>query len=88
MIAIKIRMKSAKAPHTHEFVRLNETDCMIDTAEMILRASLARKETRLSHIREDFPERDDANWLIWVLINKGDSGPVISTEPIARPLFT
>jgi succinate dehydrogenase/fumarate reductase flavoprotein subunit len=32
---IKDRMKKAKAPHTHEFVRLNETDCMIDTAEMI-----------------------------------------------------
>ena len=85
---IKNRMKNAKAPHTHEFVRLNETDCMIDTAEMILRASLARKETRLSHIREDFPDRDDVNWLKWVLINKGGSGPVISIEPIPQPLFT
>jgi succinate dehydrogenase/fumarate reductase flavoprotein subunit len=86
--AIKNRMKNAKAPHAHEFVRLDETDCMIDTAEMILRASLARKETRLSHIREDFPDRDDVNWLKWILINKGDSGPVISTEPIKRSLFT
>lgn len=85
---IKDRMRNAKAPHTHEFVRLNETECMIDTAEMILRASLARKETRLSHIREDFPERDDDAWLKWILIEKGDSGPAISTEPIARPLFT
>lgn len=88
VMAIKNRIRNAKAPHTHEFVRLNETECMVETAEMILRASLARKESRLSHIREDFPKRDDVNWLKWILIKKADSGPVISTEPVERPLFT
>jgi succinate dehydrogenase/fumarate reductase flavoprotein subunit len=85
--AIKDRIRNAKAPHTHEFVRLNETDCMIDTAEMILRASLARKETRLSHIREDYPNRDDDAWIKWILIKRADVGPEISTAPVARPLF-
>jgi succinate dehydrogenase/fumarate reductase flavoprotein subunit len=84
----KDRLRNAKAPHTHEFVRLNETECMIETAEMILRASLARQESRLSHIREDFPNRDDNNWLKWVLIRKSAAGLEISTEPVERPLFT
>jgi succinate dehydrogenase/fumarate reductase flavoprotein subunit len=86
--SLKNKLRNAKVPHPHEFVRLSETDCMIETAEMILRASLARKESRLSHIREDFPERDDETWLKWVLIKRGHAGPEVSTAPIVRPLFT
>jgi len=88
LVKVKHKIRNARAPHTHEFVRLSETECMIDSAEMILRASLARQETRLSHIREDYPERDDSSWLKWVLIKKGADGPEMATAPVARPLFT
>jgi 3-hydroxyanthranilate 3,4-dioxygenase len=42
-----------------DLVRLRETEAMINTAEIIFAASRVRQESRLSHIREDYPERDD-----------------------------
>ena len=87
LLNIRERRREIKAPHVHGFVRLNETDCMIDTAEMILRASRARRESRLSHIREDYPARDDHNWLKWILIEEREGRAFISTEPVQTPLI-
>lgn len=80
------RAANIKAPHLHGFVRLKETECMIETTEMVLRASRVRKESRLSHMREDYPMQDNANWIKWVLIRKGKDQPYIWTEPILTPL--
>lgn len=47
---------------------------MLLNAEMKLRASLFRTESRGAHYREDFPARDDKNWLAWVVISRdGDT---------------
>jgi succinate dehydrogenase/fumarate reductase flavoprotein subunit len=83
------------APHVHELVRLKETEAMLLAARMILRASLERTESRLSHFREDYETRDDQNWLAWVDITdrNGELGlertpiptPLCSVEPVRRP---
>lgn len=82
---IKELSRKIKVPHVHGFVRLQETQCMVDTAELILEASIMRKESRLSHIREDHPRRDDARWLKWVLIKEKKGKPYLWTEPIPTP---
>jgi hypothetical protein len=43
-------------------------------AEMVLRASLFRTESRGSHYREDFPRRVDPDWLAWTVLkqNQGE----------------
>jgi succinate dehydrogenase/fumarate reductase flavoprotein subunit len=74
------------APHTHELVRLKETEAMLLAARFILGASLERTESRLSHFREDFEQRDDANWLAWVDITAGKDGPEMTRTPIPTPL--
>src|SRR5690606_16610338 len=64
--AIRDGFAALAAPHTHELVRLKETEAMLLAAEIILRTSLARTESRLSHFREDHDFRDDRDWLAWI----------------------
>jgi succinate dehydrogenase/fumarate reductase flavoprotein subunit len=47
---------------------------MILSAEMKLRASLIRTESRCSHYRLDYPEVDDVNWRAWINIHQGADG--------------
>ncbi len=36
---------------------------LLDTANIVVNCALNRQETRGGHAREDFPERDDKNWM-------------------------
>ena len=40
-----------------------ELGFLVDNAEVTVASALARKESRGGHAREDFPERDDTEWL-------------------------
>jgi len=62
------------ADDLHELRQAHETANMILNAEMKLRASLLRTESRGSHYREDYPERDDDEWLAWIKISRGEDG--------------
>jgi succinate dehydrogenase/fumarate reductase flavoprotein subunit len=56
------------AKDSHELRLANETRNMVLNAEMKLKASLFRTESRGCHYREDYPRRDDENWLAWILL--------------------
>jgi succinate dehydrogenase/fumarate reductase flavoprotein subunit len=84
--ALAQQVREIAAPHTHELVRLKETEAMLLAAQFMLRASLLRTESRLSHFREDFPHRDDADWLVWIDISPGSEQPVLNKTPIPTPL--
>jgi len=86
LAALREKCRALKSPHVHSLVRLKETECMIDAEEIILESSRLRTETRLSHIREDFPERDDARWLKWVLVREEEGKCRLWTEPIPTPI--
>jgi succinate dehydrogenase / fumarate reductase flavoprotein subunit len=62
---------------------------LIDTAEAITYSALNRTESRGAHSREDFPSRDDKNWLKHSLIFKNENGkaPRITHKPVVITRF-
>jgi succinate dehydrogenase/fumarate reductase flavoprotein subunit len=86
IVALSDDFADIAAPHTHELVRLKETEAMLLAARFILGASLERTESRLSHFREDHEGRDDDNWLVWVDITERDGKPEMTHTPIPTPL--
>ncbi|MGD9488171.1 MAG: FAD-binding protein [Calditrichaceae bacterium] len=67
-------MPMLKATDLHELRLAHETANMIISAEMKLKASIMRKESRCSHYRLDYPDMDDENWRVWINIYKGKDG--------------
>ena len=67
-------MPLLRARDMHELRLAHETANMIISAEMKLRASLMRTESRCSHYRLDYPEVDHENWDAWINIYKGSDG--------------
>ena len=62
------------AKDRHSLRLAHETENMIITAEMKLKASMMRKESRCSHYRLDYPEIDAKNWQAWINIFQGEDG--------------
>ena len=67
-------MPMLKAANFHELRLAHETANMIISAEMKLKASLMRTESRCSHYRLDYPDMDNENWQAWINIQKGEDG--------------
>lgn len=69
----------------HELRLVHETRNMVLNAEMKLRASLYRRESRGMHYREDYPARDDEGFLGWVHVFKGQDGAMkVKKVPVPR----
>jgi succinate dehydrogenase/fumarate reductase flavoprotein subunit len=63
-----------RAADMHELRLAHETANMIISAEMKLKASIMRTESRCSHYRLDYPDMDEENWRAWINIFKGEDG--------------
>ena len=78
--------EQAIARNGHELSRIFELENIIKCADLSAIAALARKESRWgdSHMRCDFPERDDKNWLKHVIVSKNfdDSTVAVSYRPV------
>ena len=59
-----------------------ELGCLLQLAEVTAVSALARKESRGAHARDDFPERDDDNWLTHTLCHAGESGYQLEYKPV------
>jgi succinate dehydrogenase / fumarate reductase flavoprotein subunit len=46
-----------------DIVEAWELGCLLDLAAVTARAAAERRESRGAHARDDYPDRDDANWL-------------------------
>ena len=59
----KITISDKSNFYNYEMMAAFELSCMLDVSEATLHGALIRKESRGAHSREDYPERDDKNWL-------------------------
>jgi succinate dehydrogenase / fumarate reductase, flavoprotein subunit len=65
-----------------ELPQVLETGNLLDIAECVTVGALNREESRGSHARTDFPERDDGEWMKHSLFARGDDGPVCTYAPV------
>jgi succinate dehydrogenase / fumarate reductase, flavoprotein subunit len=70
-----------------ELLNAWEMGNLLDMAEVIAVSALNRKESRGGHAREDFPERDDENWLKHTLIWKENGVLKIGYKPVIMTRF-
>ena len=81
------RMRSLRKPDASkifntEVLNIWEMDNLLDLAEITAVAAIARKESRGAHAREDYPKRDDANWLKHTLIWVEDGKIRLEYKPV------
>jgi succinate dehydrogenase / fumarate reductase flavoprotein subunit len=70
-----------------ELLEAREVGYLLDCAEATVAAALARTESRGGHFREDFPERNDADWLKHSLAYRAEGGPDLHYKPVTITRF-
>jgi succinate dehydrogenase/fumarate reductase flavoprotein subunit len=68
--------------HNLELVQSFENYFLFSTAMCVTRAALQRTESRGAHYREDYPVRDDRNWIKHVVIRQMDNKFDMDTIPV------
>jgi succinate dehydrogenase / fumarate reductase flavoprotein subunit len=84
---MKERFKNVRVTDTGkifntELLNAWELGNLLDIAETVAVSALNRKESRGGHSREDYPEREDANWLKHTLITQKDGKLEIGYKPV------
>ena len=71
----RVEVKQKGLAFNNELIQHLELEGMLHVAEVIVEGALARTESRGSHFRLDFPNRDDEHWLRHTLAHHTPEGP-------------
>ena len=83
----RVSVEDDSAVFNTQLVQVIELEFLLDSAELTVLGALRREESRGSHYRTDFQERDDQRWLKHTLITHGHGGPLLAYEPVRMTMF-
>jgi len=84
---VQIRLDDQGKYWNTELIEALELRNLMIVGEVILDAALNRRESRGAHAREDYPDRDDANFLKHTLAYYSPAGVEIQYKPVSITLF-
>ena len=77
-----VKLDDSSRAFNTELTLALELDFMLDVAQTVAFSALARKESRGSHQRTDYPERDDGQYLKHSLAFRADGEPRIEYKDV------
>ena len=79
----KIHIDDKGAVFNYDLMEALELGYLLELAEALVVSGDARKESRGAHSRDDYPERDDANWMKHSLAHRAADGAItVSYKPV------
>ncbi len=82
-----VRAEDQTRTFNTELLEAWELGCLLDCAEVTAVSALARTESRGGHAREDYPKRDDENWLKHSLAFSRQGELSLRYKPVRITLF-
>ncbi len=85
--ALQVRIKDKGRKFNTEILEAIELQHLVNLGEAIAFSALQRQESRGAHFREDFPKRDDKNWLKHTFAFKMGKGIEFRHKPVTITRF-
>jgi succinate dehydrogenase / fumarate reductase flavoprotein subunit len=82
-----LAMANKTRSFNYELEEALELENMLKTAEAMVFSALQRKESRGAHYRQDFPERNDEEWLKHTLVYAAADGLTLRYKPVTITRF-
>jgi len=83
----RVRLQDRGRKFNMELLEAFELDHLLELSQVTAAGALARKESRGAHSREDFPKRDDANFLKHTLAFKKGADVELRYKPVSITRF-
>jgi succinate dehydrogenase / fumarate reductase flavoprotein subunit len=78
----KISIQDKSRIYNSNLIQALETENMLELAEVLLFAGLAREESRGAHARRDFSQRDDEKFLAHSMVYYTGGKPRLEYKPV------
>jgi succinate dehydrogenase / fumarate reductase flavoprotein subunit len=82
-----VRITDTAQAFNSDLLEALELGYLLDISRAIAVSALARTESRGAHYREDYPKRDDANWLKHTLAYRTPDGVELRYKPVVITRF-